>query len=145
MSFMKIVNESEKWVLNMISILFCVVTTTSSRVFNDEMIIYNIISFFVSLTHFAISKNCFEELFEVCIVVLKLFFLCCFMILFFRLQILTYICHSQKMRHSRFKRLIFLIMLMHFRDHFNFVLSWDFVQDVNCFAVSFNVYNNFIM
>ena len=58
----------------MISILFCVVTTTFSRVFNDEMIVCDIIFFFVFLIHFAISKSCFEKLFEIYIVVLKLFF-----------------------------------------------------------------------
>ena len=145
MSFIKIVDENEKWILNMISTLFYVIATTFSCVFNNEMIVCNIIFFFVFLIHFAISKNCFKKLFEICITVLKLFFLYCFMILFFRSQILMYVCHLQKMRHSRFKRLIFLIILMHFRDHFNFVLSWNFVQDVNRFITFFNVYNNFVM
>ena len=145
MSFIKIVDENEKWILNMTSTLFCVITITFSRVFSDEMIVCDNISFFVFLIYFAISKSCFEKFSEACIAVLKLFFLYYFMILFFRSQILTYVCHSQKMRHSHFKRLIFLIMLMHFQDHFDFVLSWNFVQNVNRFAASFNVCNNFVM
>ena len=145
MSFMKIIDENEKWILNMTSTLFCVVAATFSRVFNNEMIVCDIISFFVFLIHFAISKNCFEKLSEICIAVLKLSFLCYLMILSFQSQILTYTCHSQKVRHSRLKCLIFLIMLMHFRDHLDFVLSWNFVQDVNCSAVSFSVCNNFVM
>ena len=105
----------------MILILFCVIVAMLSRIFNDKIIIYNIISFFVFLTHFAILKNYFEKFFEICIAALKLFFLYYFIILFFRSQILTYVCHSQKMRYSRLKRLIFLIMLIHSRNHFNFI------------------------
>ena len=145
MSFMKTIDENEKWISNMILILFCVVAATSSRVFNNKIIICDIIFLFVFLIHFAISKSYFKKFFEICIAALKLSFLYYLIILFFRSQILMYVCHSQKMRHSRFKRLIFLIMLMHFRNHFDFVFSWNFVQDVNCFIVSFNVYNNFVM
>ena len=142
---MKTIDEDEKWILNIISTLFYVVAATLSRVFNDEMIIYNIISLFISLIHFAISKNCFKKLSEICIAVLKLSFLYCLIILFFRSQILMYVYHSSKVRHSRFKHLIFLIMLMHFRNHLNFAFSWNFAQNINCFVASFNVYNNFVM
>ena len=58
----------------MILTLFCVITTTFSRVFNDEMIIYYIVFIFIFLIHFAISKNCFKKLSEICIIVLTLFF-----------------------------------------------------------------------
>ena len=58
----------------MILILFCVVATTFSRVFNNEIIVYNIISFFVFLIHFAILKNYFEKFLKTCIVVLEMFF-----------------------------------------------------------------------
>ena len=129
----------------MISTLFCVVAATFSRVFNDEIIIYDIISFSAFLIHFIISKSCFKKFSKTCIVILKLFFLCCLIILFFWSQILTYVCHSQKMRHSRFKHLIFLIILMHFRDYFDFAFLWNFIQNVNFFVISFNVCNNFVM
>ena len=145
MSFMKTIDENEKWILNMISTLFCVITTTFSRVFNNKIIVYDIIIFFVFLTYFAISKNYFEKFFKICIVVLKLSFLYYLIILFFWSQTLMYVCHSQKMQHSRLKHLIFLIILMHFQDYLDFVFSWNFVQDVNCSAAFFNVYNNFVI
>ena len=127
MSFIKIIDEDEKWILNIISTLFCVIAAMFSRVFNNKMIVCNNIFFFISLIHFAISKNYFEKFFKICIAVLKLSFLYYFIILFFRSQTLMYIYHLQKMRHSRFKRLIFLIILMHSWNYFVFNFSWNFV------------------
>ena len=43
-----------------------------------------------------------------------------------------------------FKILIPLMILMHFRDYFNFVLSSNFVHDVNRFAIISRIYNNYI-
>ena len=145
MSFINIVDENEKWILNIISILSCAVMINFSRFFNDEIIIYNIISFFASLIHFVTSKNFFESFSEICISARKLFFLCCIIILFFRSQILTYVCHSSKMRHSRFKRRVFLIMSIYSWNHSNFARSWDLVQDVNYFVIFLKVYKNVVV
>ena len=53
---MNIINENEKWVSNMISILFCAVVIKFLRFFNDETIVCDIIFFFASLIHFVILK-----------------------------------------------------------------------------------------
>ena len=97
----------------MISILFCAMMINFSRLFNDDMIIYDIIFFFVFLTYFVILKNFLKQFSEVCIIVRKLFFLCRVIILCFRSQIFMYVCHSLKIQHSRLKRYVFLIMLLH--------------------------------
>ena len=54
---MNIVDESEKWTSNMISILFYTIMINFSRFFNDEMIVCDIIFFFVFLIHFVILKS----------------------------------------------------------------------------------------
>ena len=129
----------------MISILFCAVMIKISRFFSDEMIVCNIILFFAFLTHCIILKNFLKQFSEVYIIVRKLFFLCCAIILFFRLQIFTYVYHSLKMRHARLKRRVFLIILMHFRDHSNFVRSWNLIQDMNRSVTSSKVCKSFVV
>ena len=61
-SFMNIVNKNEEWILNMISILFCVVVINFSCFFNDKMIVYNII-FSCIFDWFHDFKELFEIIF----------------------------------------------------------------------------------
>ena len=108
----------------MILILFCDLIVNSRRFFSNKMIVYDIITFFAFLIYFAISKNCFDESVDVFIVIRNFSRSCCFINLFFRLYVCMYVCHSLNMRHAYFKRRIFLIISMHFRNHFSFILSW---------------------
>ena len=131
---MNIVDENKKQVLNMISTLFCVVIINLSRFFNNDIIVCDIILFFAFLTHFVISKNFLKQFSEACIVVRKPFFLYCVIILTFRSQIFTYAYHLSKMRHSRLKRRVFLIILIHSWNYLNLIRSWNLIKDVNYFV-----------
>ena len=142
---MNTVDKDEKWALNMISILFCAIVINFSCFFNNEMIVCDIIFFFASLTHFVILKSFLKQSSEACIAARKPFFLYCVIILFFRSQIFTYVCHSSKMRHSRFNRRVFLIMSMHSWDHSNFARSWDLTQNVNYFVVFSKICKNVVV
>ena len=142
---MNIVDKNKKWVSNMILILFCAVMIKFSRFFNDEIIVYDIIIFFAFLIHFVTLKSFLKQFSKIYIVARKLFFLCYVIILFFRSQIFTYVCHSLKIRYACSKRRIFLIILMHSRNHLNFARSWDLIQNVNRFIIFSRIYKNFII
>ena len=59
---MNIVNENEKWVSNMISILFYAVIINLSHFFNDEMNVYDIIFFYI-FNLFRHFKKLFKAIF----------------------------------------------------------------------------------
>ena len=58
----------------MIFISFYAVIVSFSHFFNDEIIVCDIIFFFISLIYFVILKNFLKQFFKICIVVRNSFF-----------------------------------------------------------------------
>ena len=129
----------------MISILFCVIMIYFLRFFNEKMIVCNIIFFFAFLIYFVILKSFLKQFFKICIIARKSFFLCYIIILLFRSQIFMYVYYSLKMQHSCLKHYVFLIILMHFWNHSNFICSWNLIHDINCFVDFLKICKNVVI
>ena len=111
---MNIVDINEKWILNIISILFYVVMINFSRSFNDDMIICNIILFFRIFNSFRHFKKNFETIFW------NLH--CCSKIVFFMLHY------------------YFVFSIANFHVHLLFVENTTFAFQTLCFLNYVNIF-----
>ncbi len=140
----RISEDDEKWVWNIISVLFCAVVAMSkhSDLIREKIVAWVSVSATAFLTHFAVLNSSLENCSTFCMIFqysLRFYFL---MILLFLSHAWMYSIQSSMIRQLLLIHLTLLMIFVHFFVHSALIISCDLAQRVKISMIFFNAFSS---
>ncbi len=141
---MRISENDEKWVWNIIFTLFCVVVMMSehSDFVSEKIVTWVSVSAIAFLTHFAVQNSLLENCLTFCMIFQYSLCFCFLIILLFLSHAWMYFTQSLMIWQSLLIHCMLLIISVHFFVHSALIISCDLAQKVKISMISFSAFSN---
>ena len=123
----KISEDDEKWVWNIIFTLFCTIVMMSEHFdfVSEKIVVWVSVSVTVFLTHFTIWNSSLKNYLTFCMIFWYSLRFCFLIILLFLSHAWIYSTQSSMIQQSLFIRCMLLMISVHFFIHFALIISCD--------------------
>ncbi len=144
---MRIFENDEKWVWNIIFILFCIVIMMlkHSDLIRERIVAWINVFAIAFLAHFAVLNSFLENCLTFCMISwysLRFYFL---MILLFLSHAWMYFVQSSTIQQFLFIHCMLLIIFVHFFVHSALIISCNLIQKVKISMIFFNAFSSYLM